>query len=124
MFSAILTADILKSTPLLIYVQFSQLLLLNGKLNTKLDTSSYVKSSNGSLLGLVKNNEVWLIIFNRISTLDTCVCVASRYADVVSVFTVSKSATMSINYNNQGTITVAYNGSTDGVFGGAFKFYG
>ena len=97
---------------------------VNGKLNTKLDTSSYVKSSNGSLLGLVKNNEVWLIIFNRISTLDTCVCVASRYADVVSVFTVSKSATMSINYNNQGTITVAYNGSTDGVFGGAFKFYG
>jgi hypothetical protein len=97
---------------------------LNGKLDTKLDTSSYVKSSNGSLLGLVKNNEVWLIIFNRISTLDTCVCVASRYADVVSVFTVSKSATMSINYNNQGTITVAYNGSTDGVFGGAFKFYG
>lgn len=99
-------------------------LMYNGKLNTKLDTSSYVKSSNGSLLGLVKNNEVWLIIFNRISTLDTCVCVASRYADVVSVFTVSKSATMSINYNNQGTITVAYNGSTDGVFGGAFKFYG
>ena len=97
---------------------------LNGKLDTKLDTSSYVKSTNGSLLGLVKNNEVWLIIFNRISTLDTCVCVASRYADVVSVFTVSKSATMSINYNNQGTITVAYNGSTDGVFGGAFKFYG
>ena len=97
---------------------------VNGKLNTKLDTSSYVKSSNGSLLGLVKNNEVWLIIFNRISTLDTCVCVASRYADVVSVFTVSKSATMSINYNNQGTIIVAYNGSTDGVFGGAFKFYG
>lgn len=94
------------------------------ELNGKLDTSSYVKSSNGSLLGLVKNNEVWLIIFNRISTLDTCVCVASRYADVVSVFTVSKSATMSINYNNQGTITVAYNGSTDGVFGGAFKFYG
>lgn len=97
---------------------------VNGKLDTKLDTSSYVKSSNGSLFGLVKNNEVWLIIFNRISTLDTCVCVASRYADVVSVFTVSKSATMSINYNNQGTITVAYNGSTDGVFGGAFKFYG
>lgn len=97
---------------------------VNGKLDTKLDTSSYVKSSNGSLLGLVKNNEVWLIIFNRISTLDTCVCVASRYADVVSVFTVSKSATMSINYNNQGTITVAYNGSTDGVLGGAFKFYG
>lgn len=97
---------------------------VNGKLDTKLDTSSYVKSSNGSLLGLVKNNEVWLIIFNRISTLDTCVCVASRYADVVSVFTVSQSATMSINYNNQGTITVAYNGSTDGVFGGAFKFYG
>lgn len=97
---------------------------VTGKLDTKLDTSSYVKSSNGSLFGLVKNNEVWLIIFNRISTLDTCVCVASRYADVVSVFTVSKSATMSINYNNQGTITVAYNGSTDGVFGGAFKFYG
>ena len=102
----------------------SNKLAINGKLDTKLDTSSYVKSSNGSLLGLVKNNEVWLIIFNRISTLDTCVCVASRYADVVSVFTVSKSATMSINYNNQGTITVAYNGSTDGVFGGAFKFYG
>lgn len=113
---------------MLFFVVISQIFFMttsvNGKLDTKLDTSSYVKSSNGSLLGLVKNNEVWLIIFNRISTLDTCVCVASRYADVVSVFTVSKSATMSINYNNQGTITVAYNGSTDGVFGGAFKFYG
>lgn len=97
---------------------------LNGKLNTKLDTSSYVKSSNGSLPGLVKNNEVWLIIFNRISTLDTCVCVASRYADAVSVYTVSKSATMSISCNNQGTITVEYNGSTGGVYGGAFKFFG
>ena len=95
---------------------------LNGKLDTKLDTSSYVKSSNGSLSGLVKNNEVWLIIFNRISTSDTCVCVASRYDDVVSVYTVSKSATMSINYNNQGTITVEHNGSTGGVYGGAFKF--
>lgn len=96
---------------------------INRKLNTKLDTSSYVKSSNGSLSGLVKNNEVWLIIFNRISTSDTCVCVASRYADVVSVYTVSKSATMSINYNNQGTITVEYNGSTGGVYGGAFKLF-
>lgn len=98
--------------------------IVNGKLNTKLDTSSYVKSSNGSLSGLVKNNEVWLIIFNRISTLDTCVCVASRYADVVNVYTVSKSPTMNIEYNNQGTITIKYNGSTDGVFGGAFKTYG
>lgn len=97
---------------------------LNRKLNTKLDTSSYVKSSNGSLSGLVKNNEVWLIIFNRISTLDTCVCVASRYADVVNVYTVSKSPTMNIEYNNQGTITIKYNGSTYGVFGGAFKTYG
>jgi hypothetical protein len=96
--------------------------IVNGKLDTKLDTSSYVKSSNGSLSGLVKNNEVWLIIFNRISTSDTCVCVASRYDDVVSVYTVSKSATMSINYNNQGTITVEHNGSTGGVYGGAFKF--
>lgn len=97
---------------------------LNGKLNTKLDTSSYVKSSNGSLLGLVKNNEVWLIIFNRISTADTCVCVASRYADVVSAHTISKSDTMVAEYNNQGTITVKYNGSTNGVYGGAFKFFG
>ena len=102
----------------------SNKLAINGKLNTKLDTSSYVKSSNGSLPGLVKNNEVWLIIFNRISTLDTCVCVASRYADAVSVYTVSKSATMSISCNNQGTITVEYNGSTGGVYGGAFKFFG
>lgn len=69
-----------------------------------------------------KNNEVWLIIFNRISTLDTCVCVASRYADVVNVYTVSKSATMDIEYNNQGTITVKYGGSVSGVYGGAFKF--
>lgn len=97
---------------------------VNGKLNTKLDTSSYVKSSNGSLLGLVKNNEVWLIIFNRISTADTCVCVASRYADVVSAHTISKSDTMVAEYNNQGTITVKYNGSTNGVYGGAFKFFG
>ena len=103
---------------------FFVLFILTGKLNTKLDTSSYVKSSNGSLSGLVKNNEVWLIIFNRISTLDTCVCVASRYADVVNVYTVSKSPTMNIEYNNQGTITIKYNGSTDGVFGGAFKTYG
>lgn len=100
------------------------LFFVNGKLNTKLDTSSYVKSSNGSFSGLVKNNEAWLIIFNRISTADTCVCVASRYADVVSAHTISKSDTMVVEYNNQGTITVKYNGSTNGVYGGAFKFFG
>jgi hypothetical protein len=113
---------------MLFFVVISQIFFMtasvNGKLNTKLDTSSYVKSSNGSLLGLVKNNEVWLIIFNRISTADTCVCVASRYADVVSAHTISKSDTMVVEYNNQGTITVKYNGSTNGVYGGAFKFFG
>ena len=88
-----------------------------------MDASSYVKSSNGNFSELVGNNEVWLIIFNRISTADTCVCVASRYADVVSLYTVSKSATMSVDYNNQGTVTVRYNGSTYAVYGGAFKMF-
>ena len=73
--------------------------------------------------GFVKNNEVWLVIFNRISTPDSYVCVVSRYADVVSVYTVSKSTTINIEYNNQGTITVKYNGSTSCIYGGAFKIF-
>lgn len=81
-------------------------------------------SDTGSISGLVKNNEVWLVIFNRISVPDSCVCIASRYADVVSIYTVSKSTTMNIEYNNSGTIIVKYNGSTSGVYGGAFKFFG
>ena len=81
-------------------------------------------SGTGSINGFVKNNEVWFTIFNRISTPNSCICIVSRYADVVSVYPVSKSTTMTIEYNNQGTITVKYNGSTDGVYGGAFKMFG
>ena len=81
-------------------------------------------SGTGSISSFVKNNEVWLVIFNRISTYDSCVCVVSRFADVVSVYPVSKSETMDIEANNQGTITVKYNGSTDGMYGGAFKMFG
>lgn len=81
-------------------------------------------SNTGSISGFVKNNEVWLTIFNRISTPDSCVCIVSRYVDVVSVYPVSKSPTMNIECNNQGTITIKYNGSTDGVLGGAFKMFG
>lgn len=97
---------------------------LNGKLDNKIDSNRFVMSSTGSISGFVKNNEVWIAIFNRISTPDSCVCVVSRYADVVSVYPVSKSATMNIEYNDQGTITVKYNGSANGVFCGAFKFFG
>ena len=97
---------------------------LNGKLDNKIDSNRFVMSSTGSISGFVKNNEVWITIFNRISTPDSCVCVVSRYADVVSVYPVSKSATMNIEYNDQGTITVKYNGSANGVFCGAFKFFG
>ena len=97
---------------------------LTRKFANKIDSNNFVISSIGSISALVKNNEVWLVIFNRISTPDSCVCIVSRYADVVSVYTVSKSATMNIEYNNQGTITVKYNGSVSGVYGGAFKFFG
>lgn len=97
---------------------------VNGKLANKIDSNKFVMSDTGTISGFVKNNEVWLVIFNRISTPDSCVCIVSRYADVVSVYTVSKSATMNIEYNNQGNITVKYNGSTSGVYGGAFKFFG
>ena len=97
---------------------------LNGKLDNKIDSNRFVMSSTGSISGFVKNNEVWIVIFNRISTSDSCVCVVSRYIDVVSVYPVSKSATMNIEYNDQGTITIKYNGSASGVFGGAFKIFG
>lgn len=97
---------------------------LNGKLANKIDSNRFIMSNTGSISGFVKNNEVWLTIFNRISTPDSCVCIVSRYADVVSVYSVSKSPTMNIEYNNQGTITIKYNGSTDGVLGGAFKMFG
>lgn len=97
---------------------------VNGKFANKIDSNRFAMSGTGSISGFVKNNEVWLVIFNRISTPDSCVCVVSRYADVVSVYTVSQSETMNIEYNNQGTITVKYNGSTSGVYGGAFKIFG
>lgn len=97
---------------------------VNGKLANKIDSNRFVMSSTGSISSFVKNNEVWIVIFNRIPTPDSCVCIVSRFADVVSVYTVSKSATMNIEYNDQGTITVKYNGSVSGVYGGAFKFFG
>ena len=60
LFSAILTADILKSTPLLIYVQFSQLLLLNGKLiapdykSAVAIQSNYTCMTNGYVIGTIQ----------------------------------------------------------------------
>ena len=97
---------------------------VNGKLDNKIDSNRFIMSDTGSISGFVKNNEVWFTIFNRISTPDSCACIVSRYADVVSVYTVSKSENMNIEYNDQGTITVKYNGSTNGVYGGAFKMFG
>lgn len=98
--------------------------VINGKLDNKIDSNRFIMSDTGSISGFVKNNEVWFTIFNRISTPDSCACIVSRYADVVSVYTVSKSENMNIEYNDQGTITVKYNGSTNGVYGGAFKMFG
>ena len=97
---------------------------MNGKLDNKIDSDRFIMSDTGSISGFVKNNEVWFVIFNRISTPDSCACIVSRYADVVSAHTISKSDTMVVEYNNQGTVTVKYNGSTNGVYGGAFKFFG
>lgn len=90
-------------------------------LDDKLNASNLVTVDNGTFAGLVKSNEVWLIIVQRISTSDTCVLVASNYQGTINVKEIVKDSGFTYLTNNQGTINIKYSDSNQGVYGGAYK---
>lgn len=93
----------------------------DGLLYDKLNASNFVTVNNGTFAGLVKQNEVWLIIVQRISTTQTCVLVVSNYNGTINVKEIVKDSGFAYLANDQGTVNIKYSDSNQGVYGGAYK---
>lgn len=58
---------------------------------------------------------MWLILAQRISVSDSCVLLGNFYGSAWHLTEIQKSPSMSVQTNNQGTISVMYGGSGTGV---------
>lgn len=71
---------------------------------------------------MVRNNQVWLIAVNRISVIDSGIWIVTMYDSKMYVYEISKSASMTIETNELGTVYVKYNsGVNNYVYGGAIR---
>ena len=90
-------------------------------LGNKLDESVHATTGSGTFAGLVGDSSVWLIIVQRISINATCAIIVNRSGATFSFREIIKDSGFSYNYNSSGTISITYNNSTAGVYGGAYK---
>lgn len=93
--------------------------LLDGKIS-----SDYRKvTGTGSFAGLLTaEDRIWLIVVQRVSTNASCVLLAHKHGTSYLFKEIVKDSGFSYNYNNQGTVTFTYGGSSSGIYGGAYRF--
>ena len=96
---------------------------VNTLLGDKLDSSYLVKTNNGSFSALVKANQVWLIIVQRVSLNTSCVLICHNYNNSVITKEVILDSGMSYVTNSQGTVSITYGSSGESVRGGAYRLY-
>ena len=96
---------------------------VNTLLGDKLDSSYLVKTNNGSFSALVKANQVWLIIVQRVSLNTSCVLICHNYNNSVITKEVILDSGMAYVTNSQGTVSITYGGSGESVRGGAYRLY-
>ena len=100
----------------------AELSSLNAKTELKLDSSRIVSTHDGNFPALVKNDQVWLIIANRISVVDSGAWIVNMYNSAMYVYEISKSPSMTIATNEQGTVYIKYgSGDNNAVYGGAIR---
>lgn len=73
---------------------------------------------HGDFPALVKNNEMWLVVAQRATTTETLVAVVHMVADKIYCNAFTHTPNMTIDVNNQGTVTVKYDGNANNVYTG------
>lgn len=95
---------------------------LNAKTELKLDSSRIVSTHDGSFPALVENDQVWLVVANRISITDSGVWVVAMYNRAVYTYEISSASSLTIHTNEQGTVYIRYgSGDINAVYGGAIR---
>ena len=95
---------------------------LNAKTELKLDSSRIVSTHDGSFPALVENDQVWLVVANRISITDSGVWVVAMYNRAVYTYEISSASSLTIHTNEQGTVYIRYgSGDNNAVYGGAIR---
>lgn len=85
--------------------------------------SSFVSSDQGTLAGLIKNGQMWLIIAQRITVPDSAMFIAHGWNDEVYIKPIYKDSSIDYYVNNQGTITVTYDGDAGNVLISAIRLH-
>jgi hypothetical protein len=96
---------------------------VNNLLADKLDSAYLVKTNNGSFSALVKANQVWLIMVQRVSLNTSCVLLCHNYNNSVITKEIVLDSGMAYVTNSQGTVSITYGGSGESVRGGAYRLY-
>lgn len=100
----------------------AELSSLNAKTELKLDSSRIVSTHDGSFPALVENDQVWLVVANRISITDSGVWVVAMYNRAVYTYEISSASSLTIHTNEQGTVYIRYgSGDNNAVYGGAIR---
>ena len=100
----------------------ARLSALNAKTELKLDSSRIVSTHDGSFPALVENDQVWLVVANRISITDSGVWVVAMYNRAVYTYEISSASSLTIHTNEQGTVYIRYgSGDNNAVYGGAIR---
>ena len=96
---------------------------VDNLLGDKLDSAYLVKTNNGSFSALVKVNQVWLIMVQRVSLNTSCVLLCHNYNNSVITKEIVLDSGMAYVTNSQGTVSITYGGSGESVRGGAYRLY-
>ena len=96
---------------------------VDNLLGDKLDSAYLVKTNNGSFSALVKANQVWLIMVQRVSLNTSCVLLCHNYNNSVITKEIVLDSGMAYVTNSQGTVSITYGGSGESVRGGAYRLY-
>ncbi len=100
----------------------SELSAVNAKTELKLDSSRIVSTHDGNFPALVENDQVWLVVANRISITDSGVWVVAMYNRAVYTYEISSASSLTIHTNEQGTVYIRYgSGDNNAVYGGAIR---
>lgn len=94
---------------------------VDNLLGDKLDSAYLVKTNNGSFSALVKVNQVWLIMVQRVSLNTSCVLLCHNYNNSVITKEIVLDSGMAYVTNSQGTVSITYGGSGESVRGGAYR---
>lgn len=90
---------------------------INNRLSNVFST---VPSKNGNFSQIVKSEQVWVIICQRVSVFSTIMLVVNNYGGM-QVKEIVKDSGFTYSTDADGTVSILYNGVSTGVWGSAYR---